>query len=102
MDRDIQDPALKYRFREIDRRLSNVELDSRTRADGATVVREIQEIRKEIKEVEKLARGVKDHTDESINDMIRSGRAENLKLIAYTLLGFATVIGGIFGFGGKI
>ena len=101
------------RFNAIDRRLADVEIDVKTRADAGAVIRELENLREELRELqheaanrlaaaEQLARDAERTANNTANDVIRAGRAENLKLIgivtgAFTAL--ATAIIGLFATG---
>lgn len=99
-------PRLEERFREIDRRLGAVEIDVKTRADAGAVVRELEYLREELRELqreaadrlaraEQLARDAERTANTTANDVIRAGRAENLKLIGIVTGAFTAIAGAI-------
>lgn len=112
---DWTTPRLDDRFREVDRQLSELQHDVRVlapvvgqvgglEADVEGVFRALSEVRGDLRDLqresaaavrraEKAAAAAVQRADSTANDVIRSGRAENLKLIALVLGSFTTVIG---------
>jgi hypothetical protein len=95
-----------HRLDDIDRALVRVETMASVKADGATVAREIEVIRTDIRTVrgevmnelgkmrEATAAAVL-RADNTANDVIRSGRSETLKLIIAAMTAFAVLLGGV-------
>ncbi len=97
-------PRIQDRFDEIDRRLAAVEIDVKTRADGPMMASEIGLLRTSIRELKQEyaeeVRRAKDAAQAAVvtanniaNDVIRSGRMENLKLIGIVVGAFVTISG---------
>ncbi len=108
-------PRLDDRFREVDRQLGELQHDVRVlapvvgqvgglEADVEGVFRALSEVRGDLRELqresaeavrraEKAAAAAVQRADSTANEVIRSGRAENLKLIGLVLGSFTTVIG---------
>lgn len=108
---------LHDRFEEVDRRLAALERDVRVvlpvagqvahaEAAAIAVERELEDVRAELRAVERAAadevrravdaaRLAADNANATANDVIRSGRTENLKLIGIVVGSFTTLAGSI-------
>lgn len=97
---------LSTRLDSLDRHIGRVETMAMGKADGVQMVRELDLLRAELRELQTdtmaALREMRSETaaavvraDSTANDVIRSGRSETMRLMLAAMTAFATLLGGV-------